>query len=231
MTPSRVGQLTASLATLAVVWLAAAPSGQSHPGDTALPSAIPIFPLQDVMLFPGASRPLHIFEPRYREMVADALEGDRIIGMVMLRPGYEDDYAGNPPVYDIGCAGVISNVERMPDGRYNIVLQGLARFRIASEDQSRSYRVATIDVLDDALDDADRDVLSGHRPLLLELLSFVAPDQTPTPDELSDEMLVNGLAQFLGMDPNSRLDLLQQDGPLARAEALMALLDQGSLSR
>ena len=228
MTPRAI---TAALLGLALVGLVPPTLGQSLPDDVSLPSAIPIFPLQDVMLFPGASRPLHIFEQRYREMVADALKGDRIIGMVMLRPGYEDDYAGNPPIYDVGCAGVISNVERMPDGRYNIVLQGLARFRIASEDQSRSYRVAKIDALDDALNDADRDVLRGHRPLLLELLSFVAPGQTPTPDELPDEILVNGLAQFLGIEPNSRLDLLQQDGPLARAEALMALLDQGSLSR
>ena len=68
------------------------------------------------MLFPDTSRPLHIFEPRYREMVADALEGDRIIGMVMLRAGYEDEYAGNPPIYDIGCAG--SDCERgAPGGR------------------------------------------------------------------------------------------------------------------
>ena len=63
-----------------------------------LPRTIPIFPLPDVMLFPGATRPLHIFEARYREMVADALEGDRLIGMVMLQPGYEADYEGRPPV-------------------------------------------------------------------------------------------------------------------------------------
>src|SRR5262245_23557279 len=83
----------------------------------ALPSTIPIFPLQDVMLFPNVSRPLYIFEPRYRAMIADALKGDRIIGMVLLRPGYEADYEGRPPVYAIGCAGVMTDVERLPDGR------------------------------------------------------------------------------------------------------------------
>ena len=223
--------ITAALFGLGLVVLTPVASAQLPPDDISLPSAIPIFPLQDVMLFPRASRPLHIFEQRYREMVTDALKGDRIIGMVMLRPGYEGDYSENPPVYDIGCAGVISNVERMPDGRYNIVVQGFARFTITSEDQSGSYRVARVDILDDSLDDADRDLLRGHRPGLLELLSFVAPGQTPTPDELPDAMLVNGLAQFLGMDPNSRLDLLRQDGPLERAEALVALLDQGLLSR
>ena len=224
------------LALSGLLWVAATvPSrsaAQTAPDPAAaLPAAIPIFPLQDIMLFPGASRPLHIFEPRYREMVADALEGDRIIGMVMLRAGYEDEYAGNPPIYDVGCAGVITNVQRLEDGRYNIVLSGLVKFRITSEDQSRSYRVAEIDAIPEPLDDAGRDALRGHRPLLLELLASVAPDQEPTPDELPDEMLVNGLSQFLGMSALDRLDLLRQEGPLARAEALIGLLERGELSR
>jgi len=210
-------------------------SGQTAPDPAAaLPRTIPIFPLQDIMLFPDASRPLHIFEPRYREMVADALEGDRIIGMVMLHAGYEDGYAGNPPIYDIGCAGVITNVQRLEDGRYNIVLGGLVKFRIASEDQSRSYRVAEIDAIPEPLGDADRDALRAHRPLLMELLASVAPgqaDQAPTPEELPDEVLVNGLSQFLGMSALDRLDLLRQEGPLARAEALIGLLERGELSR
>ena len=219
-----------------LVLSAAVVAGQSEaqtapdPG-AALPRAIPIFPLQDIMLFPGASRPLHIFEPRYREMVADALAGDRIIGMVMLHAGYEDDYAGNPPIYAIGCAGVITNVQRLEDGRYNIVLSGLVKFRITSEDQSRSYRVAEIEALPEPLSDTDRDALRGHRPLLIQLLASVAPSQSPTPDELPDEMLVDGLAQFLGMSALDRLDLLRQEGPLARAEALMGLLERGELSR
>jgi Lon protease-like protein len=219
-----------------LLWSVAAVPGQSgaQPAQdpaASLPAAIPIFPLQDVMLFPNASRPLHIFEPRYREMVADALESDRIIGMVMLHAGYEEEYAGNPPIYEIGCAGVITNVERLPDGRYNIVLSGLARFRIASEDQSRAYRVAEIEVLPEPLNESDRDALRGHRPLLMELLASVAPDQAPTPDELPDEMLVNGLAQFVGMTPLDRLDLLRQAGSVARAEALIGLLERGELSR
>ncbi len=94
---------------------------QSTPGTAPetgiLPPMISIFPLDDVMLFPNIPRPLHIFEPRYRAMVADALKGDRIIGMVLLRPGYEADYEGRPPVYPIGCAGVITDAEPLPDGR------------------------------------------------------------------------------------------------------------------
>lgn len=205
--------------------------GQSSQAEIPIPESIPIFPLQDIMLFPGASRPLHIFEPRYRDMIADAMEGDRIIGMVMLRPGHEDNYDGNPPIYDIGCAGLLSNIERLSDGRYNVIVQGLKRFRITGEDQRQTYRIASINVLDEVFSEADRATLRAQRPLLLELLSSVAPGQKPTVDEVSDDMLVNGLAQFLGMNPADRLDLLQQEGPLARSDALLSLLDQGALSR
>ena len=227
----RVGLLACGL-VLSAATVAGQSEAQTAPDPgAALPRAIPIFPLQDIMLFPGASRPLHIFEPRYREMVADALEGDRIIGMVMLHAGYEDEYAGNPPIYAIGCAGVITDVQRLEDGRYNIVLSGLVKFRITSEDRSRSYRVAEIEALPEPLSETDRDALRGHRPLLMQLLASVAPGQSPTPDELPDEMLVDGLAQFLGMSALDRLDLLRQEGPLARAEALMGLLERGELSR
>ena len=106
--------------------------------------ALPLFPLPNVVLFPNVFLPLHIFEPRYRAMVADALEGDRLIGMVLLRPGWEGDYEGRPPVFPTGCAGLITHHERLPDGRYNIVLRGLEKFRILDEDASRSYRIARV---------------------------------------------------------------------------------------
>jgi Lon protease-like protein len=135
-------------------------------GAAGLPSTIPIFPLQDVMLFPNVSRPLHIFEPRYRAMVADALKGDRIIGMVLLRAGYEAEYEGRPPVYSIGCAGRITDVEELPDGRYAIVLRGLVKFRVISEDRSRSYRLARVEALPEVPDDEQRAALRRQRPRL-----------------------------------------------------------------
>src|SRR3954465_3453326 len=91
---------------------------------------LPLFPLPNVVLFPNVFLPLHIFEPRYREMVADALASDRMIGMVLLRPGWDRDYEGRPPLYAVGCSGVLTHNERLPDGRYNIVLRGIERFRI-----------------------------------------------------------------------------------------------------
>src|SRR5256885_10385842 len=108
---------------------------------------VPLFPLPDVVLFPNVSLPLHIFEPRYREMVADQAASDRMIGMVLLRPGWERDYEGRPPIYPIGCSGVMTHVDRLPDGRYNLVLRGLERFRIVEENHDKSYRRAVIETL------------------------------------------------------------------------------------
>ena len=116
-----------------------------------LPSEIPIFPLPNVVLFPSALLPLHIFEPRYRAMVGDALDGERLIGMVMLRPGWEPHYEETPGVYPIGCAGFITHADQMPDGRYNIMLRGLEKFRILDERPARHgmerYRVARVDAI------------------------------------------------------------------------------------
>src|SRR5688572_4815088 len=116
-----------------------------------LPATIPIFPLPNAVLFPNVFMPLHVFEMRYRAMVADALAGDRIIGMVLLKPGFERDYEGRPPVYPIGCAGVITHSEALPDGRFNIVLRGIEKFRISSEDASRPYRLAQVEPLPELL--------------------------------------------------------------------------------
>src|SRR3954467_2118477 len=108
---------------------------------------LPLFPLPNVVLFPNVFLPLHIFEPRYRDMVADALSSDRMIGMVLLRPGWDRDYDGRPPIYSVGCSGVLTHNERLADGRYNIVLRGMERFRIVEEDHALSSRRAVIEPL------------------------------------------------------------------------------------
>src|SRR5512132_186939 len=105
------------------------PSRIANCQSRMLPPTIPIFPLPTVVLFPNVFLPLHIFEPRYREMVGDALAGDRIIGMVLLREGWQKDYEGRPPVYPVGCAGLITFCEPHADGRYNIALRGMEKFR------------------------------------------------------------------------------------------------------
>src|SRR5512135_1047012 len=127
-----------------------------EPAAAMLPPIIPIFPLPNVVLFPTVFLPLHIFEPRYRAMVRDALVGDRIIGMTLLRPGWDANYEGSPAVYPVGCAGLITHADRLGDGRYNIVLQGLEKFRIAVEEESVEYRRARIEPLLESLSEEDR---------------------------------------------------------------------------
>src|SRR5688500_2878874 len=147
-----------------LVALASLVYATGHAGaQTQLPPAIPIFPLEVTTLFPGVSRSLHIFEPRYRAMVADVMKGDRIIGMATLKPGFEADYAGRPPIYEIGCAGIITDVEELPGGRFNIVVRGLVKFRVTSEDNSRAYRLARVDVMPEVLDDAEKPALRNAR--------------------------------------------------------------------
>ena len=212
------------LSVTGAVWAQSAPPDKA-PGAGTLPQTIPIFPLPDAMLFPNVPRPLLIFEPRYRAMVADALKGDRVIGMVMLRPGYEADYEGRPPVYPIGCAGVITSVEELPDGRFVILLRGLVKFRVASEDQSQAYRLARVEALPELPNDEERMALRKQRGRLEALLATsIAPGSEPPPPTLPDDDLVNTLAQYLNLDPLDRQDLLERDGALSRSQALIDLL-------
>jgi Lon protease-like protein len=215
-----------AIVTLVLCVPAAAPAQSAPPpvrGADSLPSSIPIFPLDDVMVFPNILRPLHIFEPRYRTMIADALKGDRVIGMIQLRPGYEADYEGRPPVFAIGCAGVIEQVEQLPDGRYNVVLRGLVKFRILGEDQSRPYRLARVEALLEEPDDRERAALAKQRERLVALLP--SGSDLPPP-ALADEDVVNALAQHLPIGALERQELLELKGPLLRSEALIDLLQR-----
>ena len=118
--------------------------------------AVPIFPLPDVTLFPRTLLPLHIFEARYRAMVADALARDRRICMVRLRPGYEEAYAGKPDVVGVGGLGEIVSCERLANGRYDLVLRGEARVRLVHERPSDTlYRIVLCERLEDVAPAAD----------------------------------------------------------------------------
>jgi Lon protease-like protein len=197
-----------------------------------LPTTIPIFPLPNVVLFPNVFLPLHIFEPRYRAMVKDALETDRIIGMVLLRPGFESNYAGRPPVYPIGCAGLITHSEALPDGRFNIVLRGLEKFRMLGEDPGRPYRLAHIEPLTDTLAEEDRTAMRRQRRRLEELLAAAVERRgadPKLPPNVSDDDLVNALAQYLAFEPIERQALLECDGVLSRCGALIELLEMKSM--
>jgi Lon protease-like protein len=201
------------------------------------PSSIPIFPLPTVVLFPNVFLPLHIFESRYRQMVADALSGDRIIGMVLLKPGFENDYEGRPPIYGTGCSGVITHVERTDDGRFNLILRGLDKFIVHGEEDpgtGQLYRRALVTMVDESVGAADRDALKDERRRLEGLLTPLfdgAPAEHRLPQNMPDEDLVNALAQYLEFDPLEKLALLERKGPLARCRSMVELLEMKALSK
>jgi Lon protease-like protein len=190
---------------------------------------LPLFPLPNVVLFPNVFLPLHIFERRYREMVADAIAGDRMIGMVLLRPGWHQDYEGQPPVYPIGCSGVITHVERLADGRYNIVLRGLERFRIVGEDHSLSYRRGLVEpLLERPMGGEDRIAIRRLRSKLEAILASSQESkgsEAKIPPAMSDEDLVNALAQYLDLEPLEKQALLEHHCLRTRAESLVELLE------
>jgi Lon protease-like protein len=190
---------------------------------------LPLFPLPNVVLFPNVFLPLHIFEARYREMVADAIAGDRMIGMVLLRPGWEHDYEGRPPVYQIGSSGVITHFERLSDGRYNIILRGLERFRVLEEDSSRTYRRAVVERLaDGVIGSDDRAVIRRLRAKLEALLAPTvakAGADVINASAMGDEDLINALAQYLDLEPLEKQALLERHCLRSRAESLVELLE------
>lgn len=191
-----------------------------------LPSTIPIFPLPNVVLFPSVFLPLHIFEPRYRQMLADALSGDRIIGMVLQKEGRDPGPA--PPVYDIGCAGLVTHAEPLPDGRSNIVLRGLERFRIVAEVGGRAYRRAEIAPLPETDSERIRDDLRRLRTRVDRLVGSRfdnAKWRRMVPAAMGDDALVNTLAQYLDLEPVEKQALLEQGDVAGRSRALIDLME------
>jgi Lon protease-like protein len=196
--------------------------------------AIPIFPLSTVVLFPGADCPLHIFEPRYRQMTREAREGAGVIGMVTVRPDHRGDMAGAPPVFPMGCMGRIVRCEELADGRFNVVLHGTSRFRIADEParpDGRLYRTAVVDVLEEVASDAE--AIAGRRARISDafarLVQSVAPERA---DELGphriadvdDATFLAVLVQILNLPPVERQTLLEANGVGARLAALESIL-------
>ena len=227
--PPSVGATAGRAAVVAPQVAAQSPDagGRTAASVVTLPSEIPIFPLPEVVLFPGVQRPLLIYEPRYREMIADALKGDRIIGTVLLRPGFEADYDGRPPIYSIGCAGMIEDYEQLSDGRYAILLNGLTTFRIVSEDQRKPYRLARVEAIPEVLHDEDRGALSALRNRLAELLDTVLPFGVDPPDPwLDDAEFINVTAHALTMPEAARQELLERNSMLARARAMVERLSK-----
>ncbi|MFN3944195.1 MAG: LON peptidase substrate-binding domain-containing protein [Allosphingosinicella sp.] len=198
---------------------------------------VPIFPLGGALLFPRAQLPLHIFEPRYRAMVRDALASDRLIAMVQPKPVVADpagtpraDRNDPPPVFEIGCIGRIAACNELDDGRFNIVLEGLSRFRIAREAEVDTlYRQVDADRsgFDDGTEPeplglAQRAEIEREARRYADALGYRV-DWTAV-SNLDDEMLVNGIAQVAPLDISSKQALLEAGDLAVRADLLVQFL-------
>jgi Lon protease-like protein len=189
---------------------------------------IRLFPLPEVVLLPGTLLPLHIFESRYRAMVADSLEGDRLIGMAMLEPGWEE--AGDAPrIHRVGGAGEIVESEKLPDGRYNILLEGRFRYRVVhEEDTATPYRVASVEEIASIPFPAEEDEHRARNKAgsLFESLRS-ALDLSPMPQEsLPAERFSSEMALRLRHTPPELQALLETDSVAARFDSLIARMTE-----
>lgn len=181
-----------------------------------------VFPLAGALLFPRMHLPLHIFEPRYRAMISDALARDRRIGMIQPRDASEP-----PALFDIGCVGRIAEVEALPDGRYDIVLEGLARFTVVRElDVTTPFRQVEAELeeagTEEVLAMAERASLEIESRRFADGLGYAVDWEAVT--RLDDESLVNGIAQIAPFDVASKQALLEADGLSARSELIIQLM-------
>lgn len=185
---------------------------------------ISIFPLTGALLFPGMHLPLHIFEERYRALINDAMARDRQIGMI--QPKEEGDV---PQLFDVGCVGKIVDIEAMDDGRFNIVLEGLSRFRVIEEiDASTAFRQVRAEIEDNSEED---EILASAERAALEIESRKFADlqgyqvDWDSIGRLDDTSFVNGIAQIAPFDAASKQALLEVDGLANRAELIIQLLE------
>ena len=186
------------------------------------PTRLSIFPLGGALLFPRMQLPLHIFEPRYRAMITDSLARDRRIGMIQPRD------ASNPPaLFAVGCVGRIADVEALPDGRFDIVLEGLSRFTILRElDVTTPFRQVEAELEETGEDEflslGERASLEMESRKFADGLGYAVDWEAVA--RLDDESLVNGIAQIAPFDAASKQALLEAATLSDRAELIVQLM-------
>jgi len=184
---------------------------------------LPLFPLPNMVFFPETRLPLHVFEPRYRQLVTDVVASDQRFGIVLLRPGWENDYFGAPAVHATGTLGEIEQSVPLDDGRFNILVRGQVRFRIVDEVLREPYRTARVV----AQPQRERDVADAYaqRTWLAELAKqylHYLPDQGMVPEieTVGLEALTNALIMSLNLEVEEKQRLLENDDLIARAETV-----------
>lgn len=195
---------------------------------------VPVFPLPSLVLFPRASMPLHIFELRYRTMVREALSGERMIALALLKPGWERDYHGSPDFFPIACLARFQEVEWLPNDCYDLKLLGLARVRLGRIVREYPYRSARAELLreepyteDDPLIEIEKGALA-ERLLRWTARSAAAEGPSPTlpPGVPNYETLVNCACMAVDATPQEKLKLLELDSIVERGHRVGELLER-----
>ena len=207
---------------------------------------VPVFPLPNVVFFPDALLPLHIFEPRYRAMTAAARDGERLLAVATLLPGWEKDYDGSPAFHPLATVGRIVHLQELEDGRFNLVLHGLERVRLEEEFTDLPFRLARASTVPDAaLPDDDPDFDEAVRRMLVAYEYTVQLSESqPNPmlasgDQVTREAMIHTVCQNLEVPAFQRLRALEALGPAERmpmarawvAERLDAVLMEKQLPR
>jgi Lon protease-like protein len=197
----------------------------------APPESVGVFALPRLVVFPGAVFPLHVFEPRYRALVRDALAGDRSFALALLRPGYEKAFEGIPDIYPVGCVARIEEVVPLPDGRFLLTLTGTERVEFHEMVSPTPYRRHRVRYLPDRSPD---EWSTPTREMLLRLVSAYQQiagavsgreSPAPLPTAAPFATTVNRIAFSLDLDPEVKYGLLEDSQVLTRAETLVALLE------
>jgi uncharacterized protein len=192
--------------------------------DEAALARLPLFPLPSTVFFPGTELPLHVFEPRYRDMVRHCLAGDRAMAVVLLEAGFEKDYDGRPPIHPVAGAGVVVQAEELADGRWNIVLWGTDRVRILEEHPpNETFRIARCARLKERHDGACLEAAERCLRGLALRLADAVPDVKEPITRLLGEVdggaaLADQLACRLVPDPLARQAILEEVDVTRRLE-------------
>ncbi len=188
----------------------------------SVPDVLPLLPLTDGVMFPGVSNEVQIIAPQHKRLIEDVANGDSLLGLVTLMPGALPNDAGNGPIFPAGIVCVVDEVKRGAEGFLYVKLRAVMRFRVAGEEGGRPYRMGRLDLRPEPLGPDEATTLRGLRERIDELTRIVDPIVLPPK---SDDGRINALAFYLDLDLFERQSLLDQDGILARARAMIALLE------
>jgi Lon protease-like protein len=188
---------------------------------------VPVFPLPGIVLFPHAVVPLHVFELRYRTMVRDALSGQRVIALALLKPGWENEVHGSPEFHSLGCLARFEEVEWLPDDCYDLTLLGLSRVRLGRLAREYPYRAVRVELLPEEPYTEDDPLVVSERHALLEIYRRLAGPTPPAPtvsgQPLPFAALVNGVCMAAPLEPEEKLELLALDSVIERGHRVREL--------